>query len=289
MQASPRSLYDGSVADRAIQNYRELHRANSLKTRLRTFARDSLIFGLSLTGRPPRDTGWVRFPYYHHVFDDERSGFSRQLRYMRNLGEFVDLDDAIAILEAGKPPDGRYFCLTFDDGFRNCLTNGVPILLDHDAPCAFFVPTSYIGTTLETDAERIRRFYGPGRSIIEFLDWDEVRAIDAAGMTIGSHTVSHSLLIDLTEQQVAQELEESKKVIEQQLGKPCDHFCAPRGRPGLDFDPERDPRIAAELGYRSFLATKRGSFQRVPPAMEVERDHTLALWGVYQLRYFLAR
>lgn len=277
------------MSDEAIQEYRQLHGANPVKTRLREVARDAVVFALSLGARLPRDRAWLRFPYYHHVFDDERRNFERQLRYMRNLGEFVSMDDAVALMESGDPLDGRYFCITFDDGFRNCLTNAVPILLEHGATAAFFVPTAYIGSRIETDGEKIRRFYGPGRSIIEFLTWNEVREMAGAGMTIGSHTVNHAILSELTEDEVEWELRISKQTVERETGAPCRHFCAPRGRPGLDYDPARDPEIARRLGYRSFLSTRRGSAMRRPQAMEVERDHTIAHWGLYQLRYFLAR
>ena len=272
-----------------IRTFGDLHADSPTKMRLRGALRDAIVFALSLTGKPRRDASWIRFPYYHHVFDDERRGFDKHLRYMRDLGEFIDLDSAVAMLESGDPIDGRYFCLTFDDGFRNCHSNAMPILLDHGATAAFFLPTSYIGTVLPADADRVRAFYEPGKSIIEFLSWAEAREMLDAGMTMGSHTVHHRLLSQLTAQEVEDELRTSKATLEEKLGIRCDHFCAPRGRPGLDYDVERDPEIARRLGYRSFLSTRRGSWERVPTPMALERDHTLAAWGLYQLRYFLAR
>ena len=108
-------------------------------------------------------------------------------------------------------------------------------------------------------------------------------------MSFGSHTVQHQLLSGLSAEEVENEMRLSKEEIERRLGTPCEHFCAPVGRPGLDFVVERDPAIAARLGFRSFLTTRRGSADRRPDPMSVERDHMLAAWGVHQLRYFLAR
>jgi peptidoglycan/xylan/chitin deacetylase (PgdA/CDA1 family) len=110
-----------------------------------------------------------------------------------------------------------------------------------------------------------------------------------AGMTIGSHTVTHRRLIDLSDTEVEYELRSSKEAIEKEIGTACEHFCSPVGRPGIDYDPDRAPAIARSLGYRSFLTTQRGSTVRKPEPMCVDRDHTIAIWGRYQLRYFFAK
>lgn len=165
----------------------------------------------------------------------------------------------------------------------------MPILTDHGATAAFFVPTQWIGTSLERDRDLILSFYAHGKTAMEFLDWDDCRAIASAGMIVGSHTVSHPRLLDLSAEEVEWELRASKEAIERELGQPCDHFCAPTGRPGIDFDPDRDPAIAERLGYRSFLTTRRGSFRRQSSPMMVERDHTVAIWSRHQLRYFFSQ
>lgn len=269
--------------------YREWSAGLSRRERLRTSARDAMIFGLSLTSRVPRGSNWIRFPYYHHVFDDERSSFDAHLGYMRNFGEIISVDTAMEMLASHDRVDGRYFCITFDDGFKNCVTNALPILLERQATAAFFIPTRFIGTSLERDREVLLAFYGHGKILMEFLDWDDCRTLAEAGMTIGSHTVSHRVLSGLTDTEVETELRESKKTIERELGTSCDHFCAPVGRPDLDFRTDRDPELARKVGYRSFLTTQRGSVHRLSTPMAVDRDHTLADWGLYQLRYFFSR
>ena len=265
----------------SVTSYRQMVEGASTRNRLRTAARSAAIFALSRLRDVPRGSSWLRFPYYHQVFNDERSGFARQLAYLRNFGDFISLDDAVEHLGAATPPRGRYFSITFDDGFENCLTNAVPILVEHHAKAAFFLPTHFIG-------QRASDFYGDGKRV-DFLDWDGCRKMVAAGMTIGSHTVNHAKLIDLSSAEVERELRESKETIERELGAPCHHFCCPWGRPGLDFTASREPEIARRLGYRSFLTTERGSARKQTSAMLVARDHTLANWGTYQLRYFFSR
>jgi len=154
-------------------------------------------------------------------------------------------------------------------------------------PAAFFLATRYIGTRPETDGEVLRGFYGDGGPVVEFLDWDDCRAMIAAGMTIGSHTVNHVRLASLDDGAAAAEFADSKRDIEAETGQTCAHFCCPWGRPGLHFDPGRDPDLARRAGYRSFLTTVRGGNRAGHSPMAVRRDHLLAGWGTHQLRYFL--
>ena len=256
--------------------------------RLRGIARDAVIHALSMGRNIERTSGWVRFPYYHHVFDDERHGFARQLDYLREFGEFLSLDDVVHLLESGDVIDGRYFCITFDDGFKNCLTNALPILLDRGVSAAFFVTAGYIGSDIEKDREKLLGFFDHAPVLMEFLSWEECSEMSAAGMTIGSHTVNHARLAELADADARQELDTSKAMIAENLGQACDHFCCPFGIPGRDYNVERDPGLAMAAGYKSMLTTERGATRRGDPPHQIRRDHTLANWGNHQLRYFLS-
>ena len=272
-------------APEPIKTYKQFVSHQSPKNKIRNLLRSGAILALSRLRSIPQTSNWLRFPYYHHVFDDERAGFDAHLRYMKNFGDFIGLDDAVAWLASDEPIQGRYFCITFDDGFRNCLTNAMPILLEHEVKAAFFLPTRYIGAS----GKEISSSFYKGRNIImEFLSWEDCKQMVQAGMTIGSHTVNHVRLSNLSAKEAEQELSDSKKTIEDKLGQPCLHFCCPVGIPGTDFLEERDPKIAQQVGYKSFLTTKRGSWQHKSSPMLVEREHTTAIWKTFQLRYFFS-
>ena len=256
--------------------------------RLRGLVRNAAVLALSMGRDIGATSGWVRFPYYHHVFDDERLGFARQLGYLRGFGDFVSVDDVVSLLDSGAAIDGRYFCITFDDGFKNNLTNAVPILLDHGAVAAFFVAAGYIGLDVEKDRDNLLDFFDHGKTLMEFLDWDDCRKMALAGMTIGSHTVNHARMADLNDAAAESELANSKKMIEYNLGRPCEHFCSPFGIPGRDFNIERDPDLAKQAGFRSMSTTERGATRQGDNPYRIRRDHTLANWGNHQLRYFLS-
>jgi len=271
-----------------VRNFSDFCHYGAAGARLRGLLRDVAVLALSVGRNIGATSGWVRFPYYHHVFDDERHGLARQLEYLRGFGEFIALDDVVALLKSGDPIDGRYFCITFDDGFKNNLTNAVPILRDKAVPSAFFLATGYIGLDVEQDRDRLLEFFDHGRTLVEFLDWDDCRKLRDAGMTIGSHTVNHARLANLDDAAAGRELAQSKQAIEANLGQPCQHFCSPFGIPGCDFIVNRDPVLAKSAGYKSMLTTERGAMRQGGNPHRMRRDHTMANWGNHQLRYFLS-
>ena len=250
--------------------------------------RNMALRGLSIGKRIDASDNWLRFPFYHHVFDDERAGFERQLRFLRQFGDFISMDDAVDILESGTAIDGRFFCLTFDDGFKSCMTGALPILTEIGAPATFYVVTSLIGMILPPDDPIARNVFGfkGDQTGLDFLSWADCRILVDAGMTIGSHTRSHPRLANLTEAEIISEMNLSKEDIENQIGQPCLHFCTPYGLAGSDFNLERDPELARLAGYRSFVTGHRGSMRQGSNPFAIQRDQLMANWGNHQLRYF---
>jgi len=62
------------------------------------------------------------------------------------------------------------------------------------------------------------------------LDWDMLDEMRAAGVTIGSHTRTHSLLTLEEPARVREEVEGSRLLLQQRLGRTVDHFAYPDGR-----------------------------------------------------------
>jgi peptidoglycan/xylan/chitin deacetylase (PgdA/CDA1 family) len=153
----------------------------------------------------------------------------------------------------------------------------------------FYVVSNLIGRTFATDDSLSRDVFGfKGETALEFMTWEDCRALQAAGMTVGSHSRSHARLANLDRAQALAELTDSKRAIEHAIGRECRHFCAPYGLPGKDFDSMRDPALAREAGYASFATGVRGAMTGPEPFL-LKRDHLLANWGEHQLRYFLSR
>lgn len=63
------------------------------------------------------------------------------------------------------------------------------------------------------------------------LDWEQVRALAAEGADFGAHTRSHPILSRLPGGQLRDEIEGSRRRIEQETGRRISHFCYPNGKP----------------------------------------------------------
>jgi peptidoglycan/xylan/chitin deacetylase (PgdA/CDA1 family) len=178
--------------------------------------------------------------YYHRIgpFRDGAprkmtvtpENFRAQLKVIEKAGA-VSLDEAV---------DGRPgVAITFDDGFRDCLEFALPALRAHRFPAAFFIVAGLVGKT----DEWMRVTTHPPERLV---DWDDLKRLRDEGFTIGSHTMTHTVV-------TREEAVESRLVLQERLGIPVRHFAYPRG--------EHTPESVAwvrEAGYTAAWATKAG-------------------------------
>ncbi len=77
-----------------------------------------------------------------------RLGFAKQLRTLRRFANVLSLDDALGRMAAGEPLPPRAVVLTFDDGYRDNLELGVPMLAEHGFPATFFLVPGFLSGTV---------------------------------------------------------------------------------------------------------------------------------------------
>lgn len=61
------------------------------------------------------------------------------------------------------------------------------------------------------------------------MTWSDVEGLDTTWVSIGSHTLSHPILPTLSPADAVREIAESRRVLEQRLGRSVPHFCYPNG------------------------------------------------------------
>jgi peptidoglycan/xylan/chitin deacetylase (PgdA/CDA1 family) len=101
------------------------------------------------------------------------------------------------------------------------------------------------------------------------VGWSELAEMQRAGMTVGSHTRSHVTLPMERPEQIADELQGSKRLLEQRLHRPVAHFAYPGGQ----FT-SAVVEAVGRAGYR-FGYTACGHTDPRHPALTIER---LLLW-----------
>ncbi len=89
------------------------------------------------------------------------------------------------------------------------------------------------------------------------LTWDQAREMGRNGIRFGAHTVTHPILSQLPLDKAREEILESKKKIEKEIGEPVEVFAYPVGR-AVDFTPELKS-VVEELGFRAAVTTVFGT------------------------------
>jgi peptidoglycan/xylan/chitin deacetylase (PgdA/CDA1 family) len=101
------------------------------------------------------------------------------------------------------------------------------------------------------------------------ITWDQAREMDAAGIEIGSHTVTHPILTGVSDERLQSELQQSRARLETILGRSVTQFCYPNG--ACDA---RVREAAAQAGYRSAVTTEFGFNRSDCDPLALSRIHT---------------
>ena len=179
---------------------------------------------LEQPGRPLCDAapGYVRYVV-------RENDFLRQLDRLRGSGLA-----GMAVSEAlSQARDG--VAITFDDGCETDLLVAAPALNARGFGATFYVTTGFLN----------RR---------GFLSSVQLRELADLGFEIGSHGVTHRFLPDLADAEVRMELSDSRKRLEDTIGRAVVHFSCPGGRWNM-----RLATLAEEAGYASVATSRIGS------------------------------
>ncbi|QIK39001.1 polysaccharide deacetylase family protein [Caldichromatium japonicum] len=184
--------------------------------------------------------------------------FSAQMELVARFYQVIDLETALAGLYGQQPLPRRALVLTFDDAYENFAEHAWPVLERHRLPAIVYAISGYLGRRAEWFAK------DPGRPIPRLLSGARLRELHAAGMMIGSHTVDHLRLAELSPKQQRKQLADSRAALEDLLGAPVVHLCYPFG----SFNAVT-LELAPECGYQSAVTCLRGA--------ATPQDHPLAL------------
>jgi peptidoglycan/xylan/chitin deacetylase (PgdA/CDA1 family) len=101
---------------------------------------------------------------------------------------------------------GNWTILTFDDGLKSDYDRVFPLLVENNLTATFFITVKNIGKK-------------------NYCSATELREMNAAGMEIGSHGLTHEYLITKNKKEVISEISDSRSELEQILGTPVISFA----------------------------------------------------------------
>jgi peptidoglycan/xylan/chitin deacetylase (PgdA/CDA1 family) len=176
--------------------------------------------------------------------------FAQHLDRMQAAGyTTIYLNDLLLHLTQGDPLPEKPVILTFDDGYRDNYLNAFPLLRERGMTATFFIVTDFI------DEERP-----------EYMTWDMVREMYAAGMAMESHGRNHTSLKDRDEDYLVWQALGSLETIEFELGVRPRFISYPTGA----FD-EKTIEIFQSAHYWAGVTTIQGATHQSDELFELRR------------------
>lgn len=242
---------------------------------------------------------------YHGIRDQEQ--FAQQMEFISREMRPVTLGEALEIISNPQAdPPKRAVLVTFDDADRTLLERGLPVLQQFHIPAVAFVIAGYLNSSrpfwwreveqlmgggafssaisrdaaiaihqlkMMSDLERRRTISNlrqdrrsPKPKEVQLRDSD-LAVLDAEGIAIGNHTVTHPLLDRCTHWRIHQEIQRAHRILFKAVGSAPVVFAYPNG----NWHPQAVQTLQ-ELGYRAgFLFDHRVSRTSPPDRFRVSR------------------
>jgi peptidoglycan/xylan/chitin deacetylase (PgdA/CDA1 family) len=162
-------------------------------------------------------------------------------------------------LELGTALPDKPVMLSFDDASGGQYTNALPILQRLGMPATFFVMSVVLDRP-------------------NWLSRDEVRALDAAGMTIAAHTWDHHPVTKYADQDWPTQLEKPRAQLEQIVGHDVDLFACPYGL----WNTAALPHVQA-AGYRAAFQLTGQPPKPQRPLLTIQRVLVPSSWDNHTL------
>jgi peptidoglycan/xylan/chitin deacetylase (PgdA/CDA1 family) len=163
--------------------------------------------------------------YYHYIAENPNPAdtardslslspnkFEEQMKYLSENGySTISLDTLYSIMMGETPRPAKPVVLTFDDGYIDFYINAYPIMRRYNIHSVAFIPTGLMGGGY-------------------YMSWEQIKEMQSSGLVnFQPHSINHPYLPTLSTESMTYQVEESKRVLEQNLGIKTNFFAYPYG------------------------------------------------------------
>ncbi|QPG05606.1 polysaccharide deacetylase family protein [Salinimonas marina] len=181
---------------------------------------------------------------YHHVANDTPAStsispaqFEQHMAYINKHHTVLPLTEVVAAIKEGEPLPANALAITFDDGYKNILTNGHPILSRYDFPYTIFINPAEIGQRADQ------------------LSWQEVKQMQQEGVLFANHTLDHLHMLNKNKdesdaawlERVWNNVTDAQAMLEEKLGTSITYLAYPFG----EYNQALEERLEQQ-GYVGF-------------------------------------
>ena len=175
------------------------------------------------------------------------SNFAKQMRHLSEANfKVIDFKTLTNWFGGNAVLPDRSIIITFDDGFLDTYEHAAPVLKEFGLHATVFIVAGLTGQTSNW-------MTSPGVPSSQLMDWREIENLKRDGFEVGSHTVTHPSLIEISLDEAKDEIYTSKMILEDRLGVPVSYFAYPYGR----FDHRIRDAVQA-IGYEAACSTLTG-------------------------------
>ena len=210
----------------------------------------------------------------YHSIDNNNSNlslaidiFEKQLNYLNRIGfNTVSFDK----IDENKK---KQIIITFDDGYKDVLKFALPILKKYNFTAICFLVSNMIGKQNSWDS--LRHDFTPKN----LMDTDDINEWINNGMYIGSHSHNHYDLTKLNKSELYNDLDFSKKTLEDKFGKKINNFCYPFGKVNKSvYDAVKKKFKTAVTINRSRYETNKHNLLLIP---RIDMGKNISLFKIF--------
>ncbi|MDI1254476.1 MAG: polysaccharide deacetylase family protein [Flavobacterium sp.] len=209
--------------------------------------------------------------------------FEEFVAHIAKKAKLITIQEALKrVVQRDFPKNEALVAFTFDDGFAECFDTIAPVLEKYGTNAAFFINANYV----ESD-EKYRSQYNQRVQTFtkQPMNWQQIKSLHERGHVIGSHTLDHLNMANLSDEELFFQLDSNKKILEEKLNYSCDYFAWTYGQfihfpqKAMEITKQFHPFIFSGTDYKHYVSMDGNV---------INRRHIEPFWPKTFVNYFLS-